>query len=99
MKYTDAWSRALPPVQAKQSMYEAETIDQSCLRESKRNYLPFFATKKERKTEKKRKDKMDTTLSWKPLYSPGFLIIKQTFLYKQDGTAFLRNFSDMLQPL
>lgn len=41
---------------------------------------------------------MDTTLSWKPLYSPGFLI-KQTFLYKHDGTAFLRNFSDMLQPL
>lgn len=32
---------------------------------------------------------MDTTLSWKPpLDSPGFLIMKQTFLYKHDGTAF-----------
>lgn len=31
---------------------------------------------------------MATTLSWKPpLNSPGFLIKKQTFLYKHDGTA------------
>lgn len=83
MKYTDAWSRALPPVQAKQSMYEAETIDQSCLRESNRN--DFLLCEK----KKKKKDKMDTILLWKPpRNSPGFLFVKQTFLYKHDGTAF-----------
>lgn len=46
----------------------------------------FFAGKKEKK---KKKDKMDTILLWKPpRNSPGFLFVKQTFLYKHDGTAF-----------
>lgn len=49
MKYTDAWSRALPPVQAKQSMYEAETIDQSCLRESNRNDFLLCEKKKKKR--------------------------------------------------
>lgn len=78
MKYTDAWSRALQPVQAKQSMYEAKK--QRPVRDSKK------------KKEKRKKDKMDATLSWKPpLNNPGFLIMKQTFLYKHDGIAFCGN--------
>lgn len=83
----DTWSRALPPVQAKQSMYEAETVNQSCLREIM--IFPFAKNKKRKKEKQKKRDKIDTTLSWKPpLNSPGFLIMKQTFLYKHDGTAF-----------
>lgn len=77
----------VPPVQAKQSVCEAEAIDSSCLQESKRNDFPLC--KKKKKLKLKIKDKMDTTLSLKPpLNSPGFLITKQTSLYKHDGTAF-----------
>lgn len=67
MKYTDAWSRALPPVQAKQSMYEAETIDESCLRESKRNYFPFsfLQNKKQKKGQNGHHFVVETSLqSW-----------------------------------
>lgn len=31
---------------------------------------------------------MDTFLSWKPLNSPRFRIMKRDILYKRDGTAF-----------
>lgn len=81
MKYTDAWSRALPPVQAKQCMTLKPSTGPAY---EKATELIFLFAKKEKK-----RDKMDTTLSWKPpLNSPGFLIMKQTFLYKHDGTAF-----------
>lgn len=87
MKYTDAWSRALPPVQAKQSMCVKPKPSTSPAYEKAKEIIFLFA-------KKKRKDKMDTTLSWKPpLDSPGFLIMKQTFLYKHDGTAFAEIFA------
>lgn len=60
-------------------------LTSSPFRESNRNHLPLCKKRKE-------KDKMDTTLSWKPqLNSPGFLIVKQTVLYKHDGAASAEN--------
>lgn len=66
MKHTDAWRRALPPVQAKQSMYEAETIHQSCLQESKRNYFPLSKKKKNKKRQNGHHFVMETSAeqSW-----------------------------------
>lgn len=78
----------MPPVQAKQSKACMKLKPSTSPAYEKPTEMIFFFAKK-KKEKKEKENKMDTILLWKPpRNSPGFLFVKQTFLYKHDGTAF-----------
>lgn len=80
----------VPPVQAKQSVCEAEAIDSSCLQESKRNDFPLC---------KKKKTKWTPPCPWNLRLTVLGFSSRSRHLCTSMMEQLSRKFCDMLQPL